>query len=84
MKSRTDYFRRRRAKLARFRRCTRCGTERAKEGAKLCPACLAVLSLKRTPTPEEIAAEKRKRLLARLDLIEAARVHVLGQLDRVA
>jgi hypothetical protein len=84
MKTRTDYFRRRRAKLASRRRCTRCGTDRAKEGAKLCPACLAALSLKRTPTPQELAAEKRKRLLARLELVEEARGALLAELDRVA
>lgn len=81
---RTDYFRRRRAKLAQLRLCTRCGTEQAKPGLKLCPACLAVLALKRTPTPQELAATKRQRLHARLDLIEEARRAVLADLDRVA
>lgn len=78
-----DRFKRRRLRLLRRRLCTRCGTDKPKPGHKLCPACLAVLSLKRTPTPQEIAAEKRQRLLARLDLIEHARVAVLGELDRV-
>jgi len=55
-------------------------------GRALCPGCLAVKQMKRAPTAVEVEAArdaKRRRLLARLDLIEEARRAVLGALDRV-
>lgn len=85
MSPRADYFRRRRVVLSRRHLCTRCGAGKPKPGAKLCPDCLAVNALKKpTRTPQEIAEEKRCRLHARLDLIEAARLAVLDELDRIS
>ncbi len=83
---RTEYFRRRRLRLRRRHLCTRCGTDRPAEGKKLCPACLGVNVAKKCAhvSPGKAREEKRKRLLARLDLIEAGRLAVLNELDALA
>jgi hypothetical protein len=64
-------FQQRRKKLARRGVCTRCGTARAEDGRKWCPACLAVESDKRDLRTG--AEEKRRaRTEARRDRIAAA------------
>lgn len=84
--SRTNYFRRRRLRLLRRHRCTRCGGPNPSKQHRLCPDCRAVNVVKKSATlsPEKIKEAKRKRLLERLDMIEAARGAVLMELDRVA
>lgn len=69
-----------RRELLRLRHvCTRCGTEAAKPGCRLCPTCLSVLAAKRAVTADPATRERRERRARRQrQLLEQA----MAQIDR--
>ena len=81
--ARNHYFKSMRQTRRRRRLCTRCGEEKAKPGHTICSGCLQVMVIKRPrPAPETAQELKRRRLLARLTLIDEARRAVENELAR--
>jgi len=82
MSTRAPYFRRRRQRLRRLHRCTRCGESAPEKGHTLCPVCLEMKKLKR---PEPKASRRERALIERrLSALEIARARLLEKFQRVA